>query len=161
VRCRRMSETLAGEVGDFRDVYVTGGGSRSSLGLRLRAALSGRRLHVMQCPEQCVWAGPFLPELHRERTGAWRKAIELLVREVATISPDPALAQAYAQQIKQYRYLGSALMASKRSNRPAGGIVIQPTIGLIVFGVHKRWSTETRWVHRSLTTHWFSALRAH
>jgi hypothetical protein len=44
-----------------------------------------------------------------------REAIELLVREVATISPDPALAQAYAQQIKQYRYLRSALTATKRS----------------------------------------------
>jgi len=111
----QMSETLAGEVGDFRDVYVTGGGSRSALGLRLRAALSGRRLHVMQCPEAVCLGGAILAGVASGAYGSLREAIELLVREVATISPDPALAQAYAQQIKQYRYLGSALMASKRS----------------------------------------------
>src|ERR1700735_2150633 len=43
----RMTDILAGAVGDFRDVYVTGGGSRSALGLQLRAGLWGGRLRVM------------------------------------------------------------------------------------------------------------------
>jgi xylulokinase len=111
----QMSETLASAVGDFRDVYVTGGGSQSALGLRLRAALSGRRLHVMECPEAVCLGGAILAGVASGEYGSLRDVMELLVREVATISPDPAMAQAYAQQIKQYRYLRSALTATKRS----------------------------------------------
>ena len=111
----QMSETLASAVGDFRDVYVTGGGSRSALGLRLRAALSGRRLHVMKCPEAVCLGGAILAGVASGEYGSLRDVMELLVREVATISPDPAMAQAYAQQIKQYRYLRSALTATKSS----------------------------------------------
>jgi xylulokinase len=114
----QMSETLAGAVGDFRDVYVTGGGSRSALGLRLRAALSGRRLHVMECPEAVCLGGAILAGVASGEYGSLREAMETLVREVATISPDPAMAKAYAQQSKQYRYLRSALMATKSSTDP-------------------------------------------
>jgi xylulokinase len=111
----QMSETLASAVGDFRDVYVTGGGSRSALGLRLRAALSGRRLHVMECPEAVCLGGAILAGVASGEYGNLREAMENLVREVETISPDPAMAQAYAQQIKQYRYLRSALTPIKSS----------------------------------------------
>jgi xylulokinase len=114
----QMSETLAGAVGDFRDVYVTGGGSRSALGLRLRAALSGRRLHVMECPEAVCLGGAILAGVASGEYGSLREAMETLVREVATISPDPAMAKAYAQQSKQYRHLRSALMATKSSTDP-------------------------------------------
>ncbi len=105
----QMAEILAKAVGEFRDVYVTGGGSRSALGLRLRAALSGRVLHVMECPESVCLGGAILAGVACGEYGSLREAVEVVVREVSTISPDNATAAAYAQQVKQYRHVNSAL----------------------------------------------------
>jgi xylulokinase len=104
----QMSDILANAVGEFRDVYVTGGGSRSALGLQLRAALSGRRLHVVKCPEAVCLGGAILAGVACGEYGSLREAVELVVREVSTVSPDHAIAAAYAQQAKQYCHLRSA-----------------------------------------------------
>jgi len=106
-----MTDILANAVGEFRDVYVTGGGSRSALGLQLRAALSGRHLHVMACPEAVCLGGAILAGVACGEYGSLREAVDLVVRDVSLISPDPAIATAYAQQLKQYRYLRSAITA--------------------------------------------------
>ncbi|MGA2921805.1 MAG: FGGY-family carbohydrate kinase [Candidatus Sulfotelmatobacter sp.] len=107
----QMTEILANAVGEFRDVYVTGGGSRSVLGLELRAALSGRRLHVMACPEAVCLGGAILAGVACGEYGSLREAGELVVREVSVLSPDHAMAEAYAQQANQYRRLRSSLTA--------------------------------------------------
>jgi xylulokinase len=107
----RMTEILASTVGEFRDVYVTGGGSRSALGLQLRAALSGRRLHVMECPEAVCLGGAMLAGVACGEYGSLREAVELVVRDVSAVIPDPMLAEAYAQQVKQYHQLSSTLAA--------------------------------------------------
>ena len=107
----QMTEILANAVGDFRDVYVTGGGSRSVLGLELRAALTGRPLHVMKCPDAVCLGGAILAGVACGEYGSLREAVELLVREVAVLSPDPAIAEAYAQQANQYRHVRSSLTA--------------------------------------------------
>jgi len=104
-----MSDILAGAVEDFRDVYVTGGGSRSALGLQLRAALSGRQLHVMKCPEAVCLGGAILAGVASGEYGSLPEAVELVVRDVSTVSPDNAIAAAYAQQARKYRQLRSAL----------------------------------------------------
>jgi xylulokinase len=106
-----MSDMLAGAVGDFRDVYVTGGGSRSALGLQLRAAFSGRQLHVMKCPEAVCLGGAIIAGVASGEYGSLREAVELVVRDVSAVSPDPAITAAYAQQARKYRQLRSALSA--------------------------------------------------
>jgi xylulokinase len=106
-----MTDILANAVGEFRDVYVTGGGSRSVLGLELRAALSGRQLHVMVCPEAVCLGGAILAGVACGEYGSLREAVELVVREVSVLSPDPAIAEAYVQQANQYRHLRSSLTA--------------------------------------------------
>jgi xylulokinase len=108
----RMTEILANAVGEFRDVYVTGGGSQSALGLQLRAALSGRQLHVMKCPEAVCLGGAILAGVACGEYGSLREAVELVVRDVSEVSPDRAMAAAYAQQAKQYRIL---VQRSRRS----------------------------------------------
>jgi xylulokinase len=108
----QMTEILAEAVGEFRDIYVTGGGSRSALGLQLRAALSGRRLHVMECPEAVCLGGAILAGVAGGEYGSLREGVDAVVREVAVVSPDSAIAAAYAQQVKQYRHVRSALTAS-------------------------------------------------
>jgi xylulokinase len=107
----QMTEILASAVGEFRDVYVTGGGSRSALGLQLRAALSGRRLHVMQCPEAVCLGGAILAGVASGDYGSLREAVELVVRDVSVVLPDDVIAASYAQQATQYRHLRSALTA--------------------------------------------------
>jgi xylulokinase len=107
----QMTEILANAVGEFRDVYVTGGGSRSVLGLELRAALTGRQLHVMKCPDAVCLGGAILAGVACGEYGSLREAVELVVREVSVLSPDHALAEAYAQQANQYRHLRSSLTA--------------------------------------------------
>ena len=107
----QMTDILASAVGEFHDVYVTGGGSRSALGLRLRAALSGRRLHVMQCPEAVCLGGAILAGIAVGEYGSLREAVELVVRDGSVVSPDDVVAAQYVQQAKQYRHLRSALTA--------------------------------------------------
>jgi xylulokinase len=107
----QMSEILSNAVGDFRDIYVTGGGSRSALGLQLRAALSGRQLHVMKCPEAVCLGGAILAGVASGEYGSLREAVDLVVRDVSVVSPDNAIAAAYARQVKKYRQLRSALTA--------------------------------------------------
>ncbi|MFZ0773988.1 MAG: FGGY-family carbohydrate kinase [Candidatus Sulfotelmatobacter sp.] len=107
----QMTEILANAVGEFRDVYVTGGGSRSAMGLQLRAALSGRQLHVMECPEAVCLGGAILAGVACGEYASLREAVDLVVRDVSAVSPDHAIAVAYAQQSKRYRHLRSALTA--------------------------------------------------
>jgi xylulokinase len=115
-----MSHILTEAVGEFQDVYVTGGGSRSALGLQLRAALSGRRLHVMKCPEAVCLGGAMLAGVALGEYGSLEEAAKLLVREVSTVCPDPAIAASYAQQAKRYRCLYSALNAVTGSANAGG-----------------------------------------
>jgi xylulokinase len=107
----QMTDILANVVGEFRDVYVSGGGSRSALGLELRAALTGRRLHMMECPEAVCLGGALLAGVASGEYGSLREAVELAVREVSVLSPDPAMATAYTQQTEEYRHLRAALTA--------------------------------------------------
>jgi xylulokinase len=108
----QMTDILQNAVGEFRDIYVTGGGSRSALGLRLRAALSGRQLHVMECPEAVCLGGAMLAGVASGEYTSLPEAVELMVRVVSAVSPDLAIAAAYAQQAKKYRHLRSALAAN-------------------------------------------------
>jgi xylulokinase len=105
----QMTEILATAAGDFRDIYATGGGTRSALGLRLRAALTGRRIHLMQCQEAVCLGGAILAGV---ATGMYRNipdAVAQMVQEVAVIEPDHRLASEYASQMKDYRLLYAAL----------------------------------------------------
>jgi xylulokinase len=120
----QMNDILANSVGGFGDIYVTGGGSRSALGLQLRAALSGRKLHVMQCPEAVCLGGAILAGVAAGEYSSLREAVELVVREISAVSPDDAMAAAYVPQAKKYRHLRSALTAitdteSSRGQREA------------------------------------------
>jgi xylulokinase len=106
----QMTDILAGVAGEFHDLYVTGGGSQSALGLVLRAALTGRRLHVMQCPEAVCLGGAILAGVASGEYRSLQEAVDLVVREVSVLSPDDTISAAYAQQVAQYRQMRSALM---------------------------------------------------
>jgi len=107
----QMTEILASTVGEFRDVHVTGGGSRSALGLQLRAALSGRRLHAMECPEAVCLGAAMLAGVACGEYASLKEAVEVVVREISVVLPDHAIAASYQQQARQYQHLRSACAA--------------------------------------------------
>jgi xylulokinase len=103
----QVAGLLARVVGEFRDLCVTGGGTRSALGLRLRAALTGKCLHVMRCPEAVCLGGAILAGVAVGEYGSIHEAVSQVVREVAVVAPDPQIASAYARQVKQYQWVRS------------------------------------------------------
>jgi xylulokinase len=115
----QMAEILSSAAGEFRDIYVTGGGSRSALGLQLRAALSGRTLHVMEGPESVCLGAAILAGVACNQYASFKEAVDLVVREVSTVAPDPMIAAAYSQQIKQYGQVRSAVAVPAGIERSA------------------------------------------
>jgi xylulokinase len=103
-----VTEALAGAVGHFDDIYVTGGGSRSALGLQLRAALTGRRLHLMRQQEAVCLGTAILAGVAISEYKTISQAVAALVEESAVTAPDKAVAASYENQMKWYRRLRSA-----------------------------------------------------
>jgi xylulokinase len=106
-----ITDVLAEGAGDFEDIYVTGGGSRSALGLQLRAALTGRRLHVMRSSEAVCLGTAILAGVASEEYRDVHQAVEQMVHEGAVLAPDPAIAASYGDQMNRYRRLRAAMMA--------------------------------------------------
>jgi xylulokinase len=106
-----VTEVLAEGAGHFEDIYVTGGGSRSALGLQLRAALTGRRLHVMRSSEAVCLGTAILAGVAAGEYGDVREAVEQVVHEIRVIAPNPVIAADYAGQVTRYRALRAAMIA--------------------------------------------------
>ncbi len=106
-----VSEALEQAVGGFEDIYVTGGGTSSALGLELRAALTGRRLHVMSRQEAVCLGTAILAGVAIGEYASLRQAVAAVVRERAVWAPNPAIAASYRDQVDRYRQLRSAEVA--------------------------------------------------
>lgn len=105
----RITSDMATSIGNFGDFYVVGGGSRSRMGLELRASITQRRFHLMECQEAVCLGGAILAGI---ALGVYRnaaEAISTMVREQSVIEPRQELAAQYSQQAKQYRALCEAL----------------------------------------------------
>ena len=104
-----MAELLQQAAGVYRDVYVSGGGGRSPLGLRLRAAIANRELHLMRCSEAVCLGTAILAGVAVGQYGSFAKGVEQVVRVSETITPDASTAASYEAQRMQYRILYSSL----------------------------------------------------
>lgn len=104
-----MAELLQQAAGVYRDVFISGGGRRSRLGLQLRAAMANRALHLMQCPEAVCLGTAILAGVAAGKYGSFAKAVEQVVRVSETIAPDAATAASYETQQIQYGMLYSSL----------------------------------------------------
>jgi xylulokinase len=111
-----MAELLEQAAGAYRDVYISGGGGRSPLGLRLRAALANRRLHRMQCNEAVCLGTAILAGVATGKYGSYARAVEQVVRISETIVPDANAAASYKAQSAQYRMLYSSLAPLRRAH---------------------------------------------
>jgi xylulokinase len=104
-----MAELLRRVAGSFEDVYITGGGCRSRLGLDLRAAMTRCRLHRMRCPEAVCLGTAILAGVGAGTYNGFFEAIAQLVNVADTIEPDARIAESYAAQRHQYQLLYSSL----------------------------------------------------
>jgi xylulokinase len=104
-----LVELIAPRAGPLDPIRVTGGGARSRLGLRLRAAIAGKQMQRLENPEAaCLGAGL----LAGVGAGVFKdlgEAVDQAVRPAETIEPEPELAAAYADQLRRYRLLYPAL----------------------------------------------------
>lgn len=102
-----LAEVLAEAVGNFEDIYVTGGGTRSALGLQLRAALTGCRLHVMSRQEAVCLGTAILAGVAVGEYANIPQAVSALVEESAVVAPNKDLSASYREQLKRYKDLRS------------------------------------------------------
>jgi xylulokinase len=105
-----LTGLLAEAVGEFDNIYVSGGGTRSALGLQLRAALTGRSLHILRQQETVCLGTAILAGLAIGEYNNISEAVETLVRETATIAPNEEMAESYRDQFGQYRRLRAAIV---------------------------------------------------
>lgn len=105
-----ITDLLSRAIGDFGDIYVSGGGSRSALGLKLRAALTGRRLHVMNSPESVCLGTAILAGVATGEYKDINEAIGRVVHEITLLDPDPMIASSYADQMNHYRRLRAVMV---------------------------------------------------
>jgi xylulokinase len=111
-----MSELLQRVTGIFQDVYVTGGGCRSKLGLELRAALSGCRLHRTASSDAVCLGTAILAGAGAGKYSDIPRTLEQLVHVAHTVEPDPAVADQYRGHMEQYRLLYASLAGLRKSS---------------------------------------------
>jgi xylulokinase len=110
-----MAELLQRAAGVYHDVYISGGGGRSRLGLQLRAAMSNRSLHLMQCQEAVCLGTAILAAVAIGKSDSFTGAVQQMVRVSDTVAPDPSMAQTYKAQQMQYHLLYSSLAPLRRA----------------------------------------------
>lgn len=111
-----MAELLEEAAGSYSEVYISGGGVQSPLGLKLRAALSGRELHLMRCSEAVCLGTAMLAGVAAGKYASLSEAVEQMVRVSESVAPDATLAASYAAQREQYRVLYSSLAPLRRAH---------------------------------------------
>jgi xylulokinase len=107
-----VADALAEAVGKFDDIYATGGGTRSMLGLKLRAAITGRQIHIMRCQEAVCLGTAILAGVAVGQYDGFEQAVSALVNESTTTTPDKGMAAEYRDQIARYRGLRAIAVQS-------------------------------------------------
>ena len=110
-----ITECLENAGSTFNDMNVSGGGVSSALGLKLRAAFTQKRLHIMSCQESVCLGGAMLASMAVGVHSNLKAAAQAMVREKECVSPDWALEEEYRPQVESYRQLRSMLV--HRHNR--------------------------------------------
>jgi xylulokinase len=110
-----MAQLLEQASGKFKDVYISGGGARSRLGVTLRSALAGRELHLMRCSEAVCLGTAILAGTAAGKFSSLAQGVDQMVHVTQTIVPDGAIADSYKAQVDQYRLLYSSLAPLRRA----------------------------------------------
>lgn len=104
-----MTDIFERTLGPFTDIYATGGGTGSLLGMRLRAAMTQCRFHLMSCRESVCLGGAILAGVAIGYYPTICEAVRQMVREEEIFEPDRQLTQVTLLQKKRYVQLSSLL----------------------------------------------------
>ena len=104
-----ITECLEKITGPFSEVHAAGGGTRSPLGVKLRAALSGKKLHLSICSEATCLGGAILAGVTARMYRSIPEAVQAMVHESSVVEPDSSEAARYQQQRIRYRALYAAV----------------------------------------------------
>ena len=104
-----ISELIEPAVGRFDTIRCTGGGARSRLGLRLRAAMTGKRMEIMRSAEAVCLGAAVLAGVSAGTYAGLEEAVDEVVEVAETVEPEAELAEAYGRQIARYRALYPSL----------------------------------------------------
>lgn len=105
-----LTQLMGEAVGGIEHLYVTGGGARSALGLQLRAALTGCRLHLMKQQEATCQGTAMLAGIAIGEYSDAAEAVAAVVGESTVVAPDERMTRAYEDQSKRYRRLRSLMV---------------------------------------------------
>ena len=105
-----VTECLEKAGASFTEVNVSGGGARSSLGVQLRAALTNKHLHIMNCQESACLGGAMLASVAIGAHQDLDTAAKAMVHEKESVPADPFLAKEYGPQFAKYRQFRSTLV---------------------------------------------------
>jgi len=95
--------------GPFSEVFVTGGGCRSRLGLEMRATLSNRSLHRMECAEAVCLGAAILAGVGAGKYRNISEAVSQLVKVSDTVEPRKDMTALLIGQRKKYQALCATL----------------------------------------------------
>ena len=90
-----------------------------ALGLKLRATITGCRVHVMECDEAVCQGAAILAGVAAGVYTRIADGVDRVVREKVVVEPDARLAASYAGQLQQYRRLCAALKTLRSANSHA------------------------------------------
>ena len=93
-----------------------GGGTRSALGLKLRAAITGYRVHVMECDEAVCQGAAIVAGVAAGVYTRIADGVDRVVREKMVVEPDARLAAAYAGRSQEYRRMCAASKTLRAAN---------------------------------------------
>ena len=110
-----MTDIFERTLGRFTDIYATGGGTRSLLGMRLRAAMTERRFHLMSCPESVCLGGAILAGVAVGHYPSICEAVRHMVREEKVFEPDHELTRVTLPLKQKYVQLSSLLKTFEHS----------------------------------------------
>ncbi len=105
----------------FDAIYASGGGTRSSTGMRLRAASAQKPLHVPRCQESVCLGGALLTSVALGVHPSFEAAVSAMTREELRIDPESELTRVYSQQFSRYRQFRSLLMQTNGDTIPPKG----------------------------------------
>jgi xylulokinase len=100
----------------FSHINVSGGGVHSAMGMRLRAAFTGKHLHIMSGQESVCLGGAMLASVALGAHADVEAAAKAMVREETRIDPDSDLARQYGARQAGYRRFRSLLVQSNANS---------------------------------------------
>ncbi len=97
------AEVLSRIAGEFGTVRITGGGSRSEFGMKLRASLTGKDMQTLRNPDSVCLGAAMLAGTATGVFSSIDQAVKLLVHPESNTLPDAGLLEEYSGQFAKYK----------------------------------------------------------